>query len=135
MFKKWPFPATIQTLASCIGLLGEGRPRPNVIELYVGGLKSLCIDCALDLSELDVYSHPVLHRIITGIKRFRGERETRKRQKITSDILLYLLLQFETKILESVNLQAAFCLGFESILRIEKFTYVDRSKYNFGTYN
>ena len=135
LFRKKPFPATVQTLVFRIGQLGERRLKPKTIKSYLGGLKSLRIDRALVLSKLDVYSHPVLHRIIIGIKRFRGEGKTRERQLITRDILLRLLLQFKTHTLEGANLHVAFCLAFAGFLQIREFTNVDRGKYNFGAWN
>ena len=135
MFGKKPFPAIVQTLVFWIGQLGEQRLKSKTIKSYPGGLKFLRTDCALDLSELDVYSHPVLHRIITGIRRFRGEGKMRKQQPITRDILFCLLLQFKTHTVKGANLHAAFCLAFAGFLRMREFTYVDRGEYNPGAWN
>lgn len=91
-------------------------------------MKSLYIDFTLDLSELDVCSHPVLQKIITSIEKFKEERETRKLKMINRDILLCLLLQFKPHTLESANFNAGFCFIFAGFIQIENFTNVDRGE-------
>ena len=38
--------------------------------------------------DLSVFYNPILKRIIAGIRRFRGEAETRERRPITRDLLI-----------------------------------------------
>ena len=86
------------------------------------------------MAELEVYSHPILQRIIAGLRRLYGEGDTRERQPITRDILLKLISRFDQTTFEGANLHAAFCLAFAGFLRMGEFTY-DKVEGNFSSWN
>lgn len=70
----------------------------------------------MDLLQIDVYGHLVLHKINTGIWKFRGEGETKEPKSIICDILFCLFLQFKTHISKGANLHADWCLPFAGFL-------------------
>ena len=86
------------------------------------------------MAELEVYSHPILQRIIAGLRRLYGEGDTCKRRPITRDILLKLISRFDQTTLEGANLYAAFCLAFAGFLRMGEFIY-DKVEGNFRSWN
>lgn len=108
--------------------------KPKTIKGYLAGLRSLCLDCTLDKTELEVYSHPMLQRIIAGLRRLYGEGDTCERRPITRDILLKLISRFNQTTLEGANLHAAFYLAFAGFLRMGKFTY-DKVESDFSSWN
>lgn len=112
LFGKRPFPAQVGGLAAWIGHLGGRRLKPKIIKGYLAGLRSLRLDSTLDMAELGVYSHPILQRIIAGLRRLYGEGDTCERQPITRDVLLKLISRFDQTTFEGANLHAAFCLAF-----------------------
>ncbi len=87
------------------------------------------IESALDLLELDEYSHPALNRT-TGMKRLKCEWETREQQQITQQILYHFFKKFKINILESANLHVTFYLALTNVLQIRELTDVDRSEFN-----
>ncbi|KAL2036351.1 hypothetical protein N7G274_010933 [Stereocaulon virgatum] len=74
-------------------------------------------------TDLGVFHNPMLQRIIAGIRRCRGEAETKERRPITRDLLLKMLILCDRSTLAGANLYAAFCLAFAGSLRIGEFTY------------
>ena len=134
LFGKRAFPAQIGELTAWIGHLEGRRLKPKTIKGYLAGLWSLCLDCTLDKTELEVYSYPILQRIIAGLQRWYGERDTHERRPITRNILLWLISRFDQITFEGVNLHAAFCLAFAGFLRMGEFTY-DKVKCNFNSWN
>ena len=132
LFGKRPFPAQVGGLAAWIGHLGGRRLKPKTIKGYLAGLRSLRLNCTLDTAELEVYSHPILQRIIAGLQRLYGEGDTRERRPITRDILLKLISRFDQRTFEGANLHAAFCLAFAGFLRMGEFTY-DKVKHDFSS--
>lgn len=108
--------------------------KPKTIKGYLAGLRSLRLDCTLDKAELEIYSHPMLQRIIAGLRRLYGEGNTRKRWLITHNILLKLISRFYQTTLEGANLHAVFCLAFTGFLRMGKFTY-DKVESDFSSWN
>ena len=133
-FRKRAFPAQVEGLAVWIGYLGERRLKPKTIKGYLAGLRSLRLDCTLDKTELEVYSHPILQRIIAGLRRLHGEGDTRERQPITRDILLQMISRFDQTTFEGANLHSAFCLAFAGFLRMGEFTY-DNVEPDFSFWN
>ena len=87
------------------------RRRTRRSSGYLAGLQSLYLERALDKTELEVYSHPILQRIIAGLRKLYGERDTRERQPITRDILLQLILRFDQTTLGGANLHARLGRG------------------------
>ena len=77
----------------------------------------------MGLGNLDVFHHPVLDRILTGIKRKNGEAEKRERLPITREILIKLLSRLDQTKEKGANLHAAYCLAFAGFLRAGEFTY------------
>ena len=92
------------------------------------------MECTLDEAELKVYSHPILQRVIKGLRRLYGEGDTQERQPITRDILLKLISRFDQTTLEGANLHAAFCLAFAGFLRMGEFTY-NKVESDFSSWN
>ena len=76
-----------------------------------------------DRVELEVYSHPILQKIIAGLQKLYGEGDTRECWPITRNILLQLISRFDQTTLEGANLYSAFCLAFAGFLRMGEFTY------------
>ena len=134
LFGRKAFPAQVGTLAAWIGHLGGRRSKPKTIKGYLAGLRSLRLDCTLDEAEPKVYSHPILQRVIAGLRRLYGEGDTRERRPITREVLLKLVSRFDQTTLEGANLHSAFCLAFAEFLRMGEFTY-DKVVSNFSSWN
>lgn len=60
------FPAKMQTLSAWISNLDSQGVPAKTIKSYFTGIRSDQID--IGLADLEVFPHPILHRIITGIK-------------------------------------------------------------------
>ena len=88
----------------------------------------------MDEAELKVYSHPILKRVISGLRRLSGEGDTRERRSITRDILLKLISSFDQTTLEGANFHTAFCLAFTGFLRMGEFTY-NKVESDFSSWN
>ena len=71
----------------------------------------------------DVFHHPLLKRVIDGIKRMRGEKDLLERRPITRDVLLSILATLDQSTLIGATLHASFCLAFAAFLRIGEFTW------------
>ena len=67
LFGKQLFPAQVGGLVIWISHLRGKRLKPKIIKGYLAGLCSLCMDCILDMVELEVYSQPILQKIIVGL--------------------------------------------------------------------
>lgn len=119
-----PFPVTLQTLASWIGNLAKRKISSKTIRTYLAGLRSFLVD--LGVSDLQIFQHPSIHRMITGLKRREGEVDKRERLPVTRDILLKLLTQLDTKVETHAIIHAAYCLAFAAFLRVGEFTYSAR---------
>ncbi len=50
----------------------------------------------MGFEDLAVFHHPLLQRVINGVRRLRGEADTKERRPITRDLLLRVLSQFDT---------------------------------------
>ena len=72
---------------------------------------------------LAVFHHPQLQRIIAGMRRLRGEPDTKERCPITKDVLLELLPLFNRATRGGITMYAAFYLAFAGFLRAGEFTY------------
>lgn len=66
----------------------------------------------------------MLKKIITSIKRLKGEKNKREKQLITRQILIQLLNHFDEKSLFGATLRAAYALAFAVFLRCGEFTYI-----------
>ena len=119
-----PFPATIQTLSSWIAMLGEHKIQPKTIKAYLAGVRSSQIDTGFE--DLETFHHPVLNRIIAGIKRKNGEADKKERMPITKNILLRLVKRLDLADNAQATLHAAYCLAFAGFLRAGEFTYTIR---------
>lgn len=126
------FPASLSTLASWTSDLGERRLQVKTIKAYLTGVRSAHINIGFD--DLKVFHHPMLQRIIAGIRRMRGEAGVKERRPITRDLLLLMLANIDKTTRLGANLHAAFCLAFAGFLRIGEFTYSinDRSDPEFA---
>lgn len=134
LFGKKAFPAQVGGLVAWIGHLRGQRLKPKTIKGCLAGLRLLWLDCTLDKAKLEVYSHPMLQRIIAGLRRLYGEGDTCERRPITRDILLKLISRFDQITLEGANLHAAFYLAFAGFLQMGGFTY-NKVKSNFSSWN
>ena len=116
-----PFPATAQSLSSWVAELGTNKLPAKTIKAYLSGVRSTQID--MGFQDLDVFHHPILERILAGIRRLRGEADAKERRPVTRDILLRVLAVFNTTTRYGATLHAAFCLAFAGFLRIGEFTW------------
>ena len=116
-----PFPATLTSLASWISAMGNRQLRAKTIKNYMSGIRSLHIDRGYD--DLELFRHPVLQRIVAGIKRKNGDPDTRERLPITRDLLLKLLATLDQANQAQATLHAAYCLAFAAFLRAGEITY------------
>lgn len=73
--------------------------------------------------DLSAFHSPQLKRVITGLRRMRGEAGTLERRPITKDLLLQMFPYFDCKTREGATLHASFCLAFAAFLRVGEFTY------------
>ncbi len=64
------------------------------------------------IKKIEVFPHPILQRLIAGIKYLRGEVETNDRRPINLPLLFRMVSQFDQKILEGAILHAVFTLAF-----------------------
>lgn len=127
-----PFPATVTSLTGWVAELGTRKLLAKTIKAYLTGVRSTHID--MGFANLDVFHHPLLERIITGIRRLRGEPDTRERRPLTRPILLQILLKFDTSTQYGASTHAAFCVAFAGFMRIGEFTWSesDRLKPDFS---
>lgn len=114
----------MQTLSAWISNLGSQGLPAKTIKSYLTGVRSGQID--IGLADLDVFHHPSLQRIVNGIKRLQGERETRERLPVTRKVLIDLISQLDQSTKIGATLHAAFCLAFAAFLRCGEFTYTAR---------
>ena len=77
----------------------------------------------MDKTELEVYSHLILQKIIAGLRRLHKEGDTRKRQLIARNIILQIISKFDQTTFEGANLYSAFYLAFAGFFRMGEFTY------------
>ena len=92
-----------------------------IIKTYLLNIWSIQID--LKFRDLEVFHHPWLKHIITGIKK---QKKTKKRWKwwsITRNVLLKLLNHFNQNIQKNSTWHVFCCLAFMVFLRIGKFIY------------
>ena len=115
------FPATPKVLADWVAHIANKRPKAKTLKAYVTGVRSVHVDMGYE--DLSPFHSPLLQRVITGLRRMRGEAETRERRPITKDLLLQMLPYFDRETREGATLHAAFCLAFAGFLRTGKFTY------------
>ncbi len=79
----------------------------------------------MGFEDLAVFHHPLLQRVINGVRRLRGEADTKERRPITRDLLLRVLSQFDTTTRQGATLHASFCLAFAAFLRVGEFTWTE----------
>lgn len=106
--------------------------KSKTITEYLAGLQSLRLNCTLDKTELEVYSHPVLQKFIAGFQKLSGERDIYKHRPITCTILLRLISRFD-QTTEGASLQAVFYFTFAGFLRIREFTF-DKVECDFNSW-
>ena len=115
-----PFAATLTSLASWIAELSTKRIQARTVKKYLTALRSSHVDMGYD--GLAVFHHPQLQRMIAGMRRLRGEPDTKERCSITKDVLLRLLPLFNKATRGGMTMYAAFCLAFAGFLRVEDLT-------------
>ena len=115
--------------------MGDQRLQPKIIKANLTGLRSYHIDIGYADSNIEQFHHPMLQRIVNGIRRLRGETSKRERRPITRDILLQLIKQFDRTTLTSVTHHASFCLAFAGFLRIGEFTWTSFDAADFCRWN
>lgn len=116
----------MQTLSAWISNLGSQGLPAKTIKSYLTGIRSGQID--IGLADLDVFHHPSLQRIVNGIKRLQGQRETRERLPVTRKVLIDLISQLDQSTKIGATLHATFCLAFAAFLRCWEFTYTARGR-------
>ena len=131
LFGKRPFFIQKRELAAWISHLGGKKLKPKIIKKCLSGFWSLCLDYMLNKIQLEVYSYPILQRIIAGLQKLYKKENTDERWPITRNILLWLISSFDQTIFGKTNLHTAFCLAFERFWKIRKFTY-NKVKGNFN---
>ena len=113
------FPATLYNLTAWASHLADKHTHVRTIKAYLTGLRSAHVDMGYE--DLDIFSSLQLQRCIAGIRRLRGEADTKERRPITRDILLQILTSFDKTILLGVTLYTSFYLVFAGFLRIGEF--------------
>ena len=106
-------------------MLGEHKIQPKTIKAYLAGVRSSQIDTGFE--DLETFQHPVLNRIIAGIKRKNGEADKKERMPITKNILLRLVKRLDLADNAQATLHAANCLAFAGFLLAGEFTCAARS--------
>jgi len=76
----------------------------------------------MGIGNLEVFSSPILKRVIDGVKRLRGEGDRKERREIIKPILVELVVTFDRDILYGATIYVAFYLVFASFLRVGEFT-------------
>lgn len=101
--------------------MSDKQVSTKTIKSYLAGVRSYQVD--IGLHDMEAFHHSMLQRIMTGIRRLRGERDKRERRPITRDILLKLIGLLNKRTLDGASLHAAFCTAFAAFLRCGEFTY------------
>ncbi len=104
---KPAFPATTKVLADWVAHLANKRPKAKTLKAYITGVRPVHVD--MGYKDLSPFHSPRLERVIAGLRRMRGEAETRERRPITKDLLLQMLPYFDRNTREGSTLHAAFC--------------------------
>ena len=99
-----------------------------IIKTYLLNVRSIQID--LEFRDLEVFHHPWLKRIITGIKKQKRAKKRRKRWPITKNVLLKLFNHFDQNIQKNLTWHAFCCLVFTAFLRIGEFIYLKQNLKN-----
>lgn len=123
LFGKIPFFAQVRGLETWINNLRRRRLKTKTIIEYLAEFQSFCLNCTSDIAKLGIYNHLIFQKIIVGLQRLYGKRNTCECQPITFDILLKLISKFDQTTLEVANLHIAFFLACAGFWRMGKFTY------------
>ena len=91
-FGKKAFSTQVGGLAAWISHLEGRKLKPQTIKRDLAGLRSLCFDCTLDKTELKVYSHHILQRILEGHQRSYEKKDLCNCRPITCNTLRQLIL-------------------------------------------
>ena len=83
---KPAFPVSSQTLYNWVAHLDNKRPKSKTLKSYVTGVKLVHIDIGYE--DLAAFHSPQLERVITGLRRIRGEAGSLERRPIIKDLLL-----------------------------------------------
>ena len=83
---KPAFPASSQTLYNWVVYLDNRRPKSKTLKSYVTGVRLIHMDMGYE--DLAAFYSPQLERVITGLRRMRGEAGSLERRSITKDLLL-----------------------------------------------
>lgn len=128
-------PVTLTKLTKWVAYLHNRSIRPKTIKKYLSGLRSAHVD--VGDQDLEVFHSPTLERMITGIKRLKGDLETRERLPISRGLLLQLVGYRDGASHADRTLKAAYCLAFAAFLRAGEFTYTmgDRHDPEFISYH
>ena len=65
----------------------------------------------------------MLQRVVTDIRKFRGEAKLHEREPLTRDLLIHVRSLLDTSSQYGATFHNAFYLAFTSFLRISEFTY------------
>jgi integrase len=116
------YPASVPSLTAWVAHLADRLVSVATIKTYLAGLRSAHVDLGFTALD-DSFHHPMLQRVVAGIRKFRGEAKVQEREPLTRDLLLRVLSLFDTSSQYGATLHASFCLAFAGFLRIGEFTY------------
>lgn len=114
-------PASPGSLTDWCADLADRSITAKTIKSYLRGVRSAHVDRGF--ADLSAFVHPMLDRMVAGMKRLKGDGIPRERRPIASDILLKMLDTFDVFTRQGVTFHAAFCLAFAAFLRIGEFTW------------
>jgi hypothetical protein len=114
------FPVQVKPLTAWIAHLASTVTQ-STIRNYVKGLRHYHIEHNFDLQ---VFDHPFVDLTIRGGRRIYGDKPSRERLPLTSNLLIPIVnLLSGDKGLDATNLRAAFCVAFAAFLRSGEFTW------------
>jgi integrase len=116
------FPANVSSLTSWVANLADRGLAVTTVKAYLAGLRSAHVDFGFIAFD-DSFYHPMLQRVVDGVRKFRGDADSKERLPITRDLLVRILRRFDTNTQFGAIMHAAFSLAFAGFLRVGEFTY------------
>ena len=133
LFGKNAFSAQVGGLAAWIGHLGGRKLKPKTIKRYLAGLQSFCLNCTLDKTELEVYSHLILRESLLA-----SEDHIVKETLQTLAFNLRYFASTDLKVWSNNPWKSQptrrFCLAFAGFLGMRELTY-DKVECDFNSRN
>ena len=91
---KPQFSVTAFSLTAWVRDMGDRSFTVKTIKLYLSGVRSHQLD--IGYAELDVFHGPQINRIVMRIRKVRGDASAKGRLLIIRDLLLRILMHFDT---------------------------------------